>query len=349
MLKPYRKAEISFEYKEEIGQEGANSNAFLAHDKQLDADIVIKQVKKAGSESLETFFEEARILYLSSHPNVVQVHYACEDDDYVYIGMPYYKAGSLKKLIDTQFLTLREIVRFGCQISSGLHNIHSKGLIHFDIKPDNVLLSDRGEALLSDFGLSRRINLSGIAGQDRLYLKMRPPEAFSTTDFTRAFDIYQLGLTLYRMCVGNQEFDAQFSKFGDSPDTFKREDFKYAVRNGKFPDRSVYPAHIPNRMRNLIKACLETEVSKRMSAAIDVANGLAEIDSRLDWRYSVEEGAQVWRREVDGKLYVLQFNEDGSSYAQKTVGSGKPKRIVSYCKDSISLSEIKSFLKEQEE
>lgn len=349
MLKPYKRAEISFEYKKEIGHEGANSNAYLAYDKQLDADIVIKQIGKKGSESFEAFFEEARILYLSNHPHVVQIHYACEDAENVYIAMPFYKAGSLNNLINSRYLTLREIIQFGCHIASGLHNIHSKGLIHFDIKPDNVLLSDRAEALISDFGLSRRINLDGIAGQDRLYFKMRPPEAFTTSDFTRAFDIYQFGLTLYRMCVGNSEFEAQFNAFGDNQENFKREDFKYAVRNAKFPDRSAYPAHIPNRMRNLIKACLEPDTSRRISAAIDVANKLAEIDSRLDWAYSVDKGVKNWRRVEGEKLYELRVNEDGSSYAEKKIGNNKARRIASYCKDSISLSEIKSFLKEQEE
>ncbi len=90
----------------------------------------------------------------SAHPNVVQIHYACYDADRIYLAMPYYRKGSVTSLITDKYMTVREIVTVGCQVLSGLHNIHSKGLIHFDVKPDNILLSDRGEALLSDFGLA---------------------------------------------------------------------------------------------------------------------------------------------------------------------------------------------------
>jgi serine/threonine protein kinase len=139
VLKPYSKAEISFDLRQEIGQEGSNSNTYVAHDDQLDAEIVIKKISKNALESVDTFFDEARILYLSSHPNVVPVHYACQDTDSIFIAMPYYRRGSLNALINSRYLTVREIVVLGCQIASGLHNIHSKRLVHFDIKPDNVL------------------------------------------------------------------------------------------------------------------------------------------------------------------------------------------------------------------
>ncbi|PWS22273.1 serine/threonine protein kinase, partial [Enterococcus faecium] len=89
-----------------------------------------------------------------------------------------YAKGSLKKLMSTRHLTVREIVVIGCQVASGLHNVHSKGLIHFDIKPDNILFSDRGEALLSDFGLTRPFNRSGHAEPFGLYGRMVPPEAY---------------------------------------------------------------------------------------------------------------------------------------------------------------------------
>ena len=136
---------------------------------QLDAEIVVKQIPKAKIASTANFFDESKALYASAHPNVVQIHYACEDTDSVYLAMPYYRKGSVTGLITGKNMTVREIVTVGCQILSGLHNIHSKGLIHFDVKPDNILLSDRQEALLSDFGLAKQMNLSGVAFQDRLY------------------------------------------------------------------------------------------------------------------------------------------------------------------------------------
>jgi len=88
------KAFLNFETKQEIGQEGQNSQVFIAHDKQLDAELVIKKICKDELPNADIYFEEDRQLYDSTHPNVVQVKYACEDDGYVYIAMPYYPKGS---------------------------------------------------------------------------------------------------------------------------------------------------------------------------------------------------------------------------------------------------------------
>lgn len=344
MFRPYNKAEVSFDLKSEIGQEGSNSTAYLAYDHQLDAEIVIKKIAKSDLDSVDEFFEESKILYLSSHPNVVPVHYACQDADNIFIAMPYYNRGSLNALINSRYLTVREIVTLGCQIASGLHNIHSKKLVHFDIKPDNVLLSDRGEALISDFGLSRRLNSAGTAGQDRLYQRMMPPEVYDHPEYTRAFDIYQFGLTLYRMCNGNSAFHDQFMRFGTTPGTFNRDAFKFDVRNGRFPDRSAFEEHIPVRLRRLIKKCLEPNPIDRFRAAIEVANELAQIDDRLDWQFSVCGTNRVWHRKEGDNKYQLTVDQNDNALAEKTTASGRCTRIANYCKTGITTTEIRRFL-----
>ena len=78
---PYQKAQVSFKKIEEIGQEGQNSKVYRVHDEYLDAEMVIKEVEKKENFSASDYFREARTLYKSIHPNVVQVCYACEDED----------------------------------------------------------------------------------------------------------------------------------------------------------------------------------------------------------------------------------------------------------------------------
>jgi eukaryotic-like serine/threonine-protein kinase len=344
MFKPYNKAEITFDLITEIGQAGRNSKTFVSKDHQLDAEIVIKQIPKARLASTVNFFDESKALYASAHPNVVQIHYACHDTDNVYLAMPYYRKGSVTGLITGKHMTVREIVTGGCQVLSGLHNIHSKGLIHFDVKPDNILLSDRQEALLSDFGLAKQMNLSGVAVQDRLYFKMVAPEATFGDAFDRTFDIYQFGLSLYRMCNGNAAFYAQHATYGAGA-AFDRDKFKFDVRNGRFPDRKAFAPHIPSRLRSIIKKCMATDVTGRYQAAIDVANALALVEGpTLDWRLSETPDKRVWTKNENGTCYAFTVYNGGACECLKTVGTGPPRKVSAGCKSLISDADISNFL-----
>lgn len=310
MFKAYNRAELHFDLIDEIGQEGQNSRTFTARDHQLNADIVIKRVEKARMSDPQEFFVEAAALYASSHPNVVQVHYACEDAGHIYLAMPLYGRGSVKRLMGTGFLTVREIITLGAQALSALHNIHSKRLIHFDVKPDNLLLSDRGEALLSDFGLARQV-IGGIAGQDKHYLKMIPPEAFVRDHFDRTFDLFQLGLTLYRMCNGDEAFYEQFNRFSPGG-VFDRPGFRHAVVNGQFPDRSRYPAHIPLKLRMVIRKAMDPDSAQRHQSALELSNDLSEISGHhLDWRLELEADTRVWKKNIGGTEFEFSCNKRG--------------------------------------
>lgn len=344
MLKAYNRAELVFDIVREIGSEGRNSRTFVSKDHQLDAEIVTKQILKTKLGSPDQFFSESQALYASAHPNVVQIHYACYDDEHIYLAMPYYRNGSVKGLITGQHMTVREIVKIACQVLSGLHNIHSKKLIHFDVKPDNILLSDRREALLSDFGQAKQMNFVGLAAQDRHYTPMIPPEALSNSEFTLTFDIYQFGLTLYRMVNGNEAFYAQLQKYGP-PNAFDRESFKFDVRNGRFPDRRVFMPHIPTKLRTVVKTCLQVDPTRRYQSAIDIANVLAEIDGEcLDWRLVAKSGTRVWTKTENGTTYELTVNADGSSECYKSVGGGQRRRVVEGCTAAITENEIRKLL-----
>lgn len=344
MLKPHQKAELHFDVLEEIGFDGRNSRTYVVRDHQLDAEIVTKQVAKAGFNDPAAFFAEAQALYASAHPNVVQIHYACQDADFLYLAMPYYRDGSVKGLITGgRHVTVREIVTLGCQVLTGLHNIHAKRLIHFDVKPDNILLSPRGEALLSDFGLAKQMNFAGKAEQDRHYGPMYPPEAFKSDHFDRTFDIYQFGLTLYRMCVGNDTFYAQLAKYG--PRIADRDTFRFDVMNGRFPDRSAFPAHIPNKLRKIVTRCIQVDPADRYPSAIDVANALAAIDDKtFDWRFTENAGTRTWTKNESGTGYRFEVKPDQSCSLYKTTNGGQPRRVGDGCRPSVSEKEAQKLL-----
>jgi len=341
-----RTTELSFELGEEIGHDGKNSRVFKAIDLQLTAEIVVKKMFKNDFSDVDEYFTEASLLYLSSHPNVVPIHYACQDKDHIYLAMPLYRGGSLKQKTAMGPLTVREVIVYSTQILSGLHNIHSKGLIHFDVKPDNVLLSERSEALLSDFGLAKQTTYSGIAGQDRIYGKMVPPEAFSTDQFNNQFDIYQVGLTMHRMCLGDGAFYAEYKSFIGA-NGLNRDSFRYAVSNGQFPSTNQYPEHIPQKLIRTIKRCLAKDLNQRYSSAIEVVNDLANIEGELlDWHLSENGSEKKWvKHGADGRSIELLICNQGNANATKTSAQGNTQRITAYCKPNISRADTKRFLR----
>lgn len=344
MIYPCQRAQVQFQFTQEIGQHGRNSRVYLAHDQNLDGQVVIKQIDKTMFSHKDIFFEEARKLYKSYHPNVVQVLYACEDDDYIYISMPFYKNKSLKDLIESRYLTAREVIKFSTEFLSGLHNIHVKGLVHFDIKPDNIMLSDRMEGLLSDFGLAESVDSSGLALQPCNYAGACPPEyieAQFSKDFTfdRLFDIFQVGLTIYRMCCGNQVFQTQMSQFQTYSDLY------VAIRDKQFPDMTLIPEHIPSKVINTIKKCVSFAPKDRFLSALDVINNMADIDDNLlDWEYSIDNQIRKWKKnDKKGNIYELSVDSTGSSTATKTTPS-RTTRVREYCLPNISGRQIKTFL-----
>lgn len=336
-------AELNFETLKEIGQEGRNSTVFLAHDKQLDGEIVVKIVPKTNLPNASEFYREAKILYASSHPYVVRVNYGCADNNNIYMAMPFYKNGSLKQLIDSRFLTIREALRYSIQFLSGLNNIHSKGLLHFDIKPDNILLSDSNEALLSDFGLSKAMDNFGFANPDGIYPKQVPPETFVSTQKTLHFDIYLAGLTIYRLLNGNEHYYNQLTYAS-------QKDYVNAIRSGSFPNRNSYLPHVPLKLQRIINKALSVSIGDRHQTVLELINELSAVDENLDWQYSITNNTESWTKILDDKTYELNLDfSDQSNHtiqSYKTIHqSGNRTRVSKHCYNNLNNSNVLSKLK----
>ena len=291
--------ELNFETIREIGQEGKNSKVYLAHDKQLDGEIVVKKIEKNKIINPAEYYEEAKKLYASSYSNVVKVNYGCSDAEHIYIAMPYYKNGSLKSIAESKNLTIREIIRYSIQFLSGLHHIHSKGLIHFDVKPDNILISDSNEALLSDFGLTKAMNHIGFASPDQFYSKQLPPETFTSSDKTIHFDIYLAGLTIYRLLNGENFFHNQLLKYTS------QDEYIDAVKAGTFPSRADYLSHIPLKLQRIVNKAISINIVDRHQTVLELINDLSDVDENLDWRFTQTATSQFWERDNGTQSYKV--------------------------------------------
>src|SRR2546426_5835547 len=99
---------LQFDLGSEIGRgQGLNSQVFLAQDRQLATQLAVKRILK--SKLPPTYFNEARHLYYARHRHVVEIKYACQDDQHVYLAMPFYRGGTLQRLLEARYLTSREI------------------------------------------------------------------------------------------------------------------------------------------------------------------------------------------------------------------------------------------------
>jgi len=344
-----REAKLNFELKSNIGQEGKNSEVFIAHDIQFDAEIVIKRIPKANFVSADEYYKEAKCLYASKHQNIVGVNYSCEDDDYIYIAMPYYHRGSLESLIKSKFLTVREILKYSIDFLSGLNHIHTKGLIHFDIKPTNILISDSNEALVTDFGLAKFTNQLRVAEQDIFYSLHTPPESLLTNLFTIQADIYQAGLTLYRLCNGTNLLYSQVSDIAVVNNVFDKQLLDKAILKGEFPNRNFFHPHIPQKLRNIIRKALNINPEDRYNNLIEMLNELSSVDENLDWNFSITPHARFWELIKDGKNYQIQLEKKGSYFDINTfktmIDSGRRTKETVNCLQQVTGQKLDSVLK----
>ena len=264
--------------------------------------------------------------------------------------MPYYKNGSLRQLIKSRYLTSREIIKYSINFLNGLFNIHSKGLLHFDIKPDNILLSESNEALLSDFGLAKIVDSSGVASPDLVYPRSLPPEFLSEIvkpeenrdmSFDRCYDIYQVGITLYRLCVGDDRFYREFNKYVVNEKIDIENLYKDQSR-GKFLNLDEYPCHIPKQIQTVIKKCLRFSPEKRYNSVFGIINAISDVQEKiLDWQYSFDQEYEYWeKKDSKNRLYKLQVNKTSNeSNATKTI-NGRTTRINDYCLKFIEKNQI---------
>ena len=136
---------------------GAMGVVYAAYDPDLDRRIALKILRRRGEEATSAIvlLREAQAMARLSHPNVITVHEASEADGRVFLAMEFVDGDNLRQWLDAATRPWDEIVGVFVQVGRGLAAAHDAGLVHRDVKPDNVLLHEDGRALVTDFGLAR--------------------------------------------------------------------------------------------------------------------------------------------------------------------------------------------------
>jgi len=187
---------------------GAMATVDLAHDTELDRRIALKRLAEnlARDEDLQRrFSREARLAARLAHPNVVRVFDVGEDDGRRFIAMEYVEGETLAELVARRgSLPVSEAATLGMQMCAGLAAAHAAGLVHRDVKPQNLLLGSDGVLKLGDFGIAAghegtRLTLAGTVLGTAGYLA---PEQARGEQVTAAADIYAVGAVIYELLTG---------------------------------------------------------------------------------------------------------------------------------------------------
>lgn len=249
--------------------EGGMAEVFRAEDTLLERTVAVKLLREqyaADPDFLARFQQEARSAAKVAHPNIVSVYDVGSDGRANYIVMEYVEGPNLKTLIrEGAPLGVARSVDVAVQMLTALNFAHQKGLIHRDVKPQNILIGADGQVKVADFGIARAANTPQLTttGVVLATVQYCSPEQAMGKVATAASDIYSVGVVLYEMLTGNLPFEA------DSPVAVALKHLQETPR----PPRELNPA-IPRRLESIILQALAKEPERRFQTAADMRQAL---------------------------------------------------------------------------
>ncbi len=197
---------------------GGMAEVHLARDEVLGRNVALKTLRERLAEDevfLKRFRWEARSAATLNHPNVVQVYDGRRSEDGTYyIAMEHVPGGTLKdRILKEGSMEAAEVVRLASQVADALSVAHGRGIVHRDIKPQNVLLTTDGDAKVADFGIARAASDAPLSNSSLVLgtAKYMSPEQATGDPVGPGSDLYSLGVVLYEMLTGEVPFEADSS------------------------------------------------------------------------------------------------------------------------------------------
>ena len=265
------------------------------------------------------FIKEARNLSKLDHPNIIKVLELFESNNTCYYVMEYCEKGSLdSKILSTKGKGLceEETLRYAKQICEALRYMHSKKMLHLDLKPGNIVLNVKDDAVLIDFGLSKQFDENGdpesstTIGQGTPGYAPIEQSSYKWSGFPVTMDIYALGATIYKMLVGK------------SPETSS------VLFNLGFPYEALREKGIIEELIQIISKAMEPKEKDRYRSVNEMLEDLEKIE-QPEVIVVVDESEDE-RYEYEGHEYVDLGLPSGLKWATCNVGANKPEDYGDY-------------------
>ncbi|MFQ5798811.1 MAG: FlgO family outer membrane protein, partial [Bacteroidota bacterium] len=191
--------------------EGGMGIVYKAHDTKLDRTVALKFLPHyLGSDpsEKERFFHEARAASALNHPHITTIYEIDQSEGQSFIAMEYVEGKTLKQLIESETPSLKKVLDIAIQVCDGLAAAHEKGVIHRDIKSDNIMVTPKGQAKIMDFGLAKlrgatKLTKEGSTIGTAAYMS---PEQASGEEIDQRSDIFSFGVVLYELLSRNLPF-----------------------------------------------------------------------------------------------------------------------------------------------
>ncbi|BCS34085.1 hypothetical protein TBR22_A33140 [Luteitalea sp. TBR-22] len=241
---------------------GGFGTVYLARDTWLDKQVAIKVPHRQGLDFSE-LLREPRLLASVNHPNIVAITTADKQDDVFFIVMEYVAGETLESVLEREgALDLPRALDYTVQIGNAVDHAHKQGVIHRDLRPANVLVSENGMLKVADFGTSRFLEIAAHGTTVIGSPAFMAPEQFQGKAVF-ASDLYSVGITMYQMLTGELPYDPP------PPSALHK------LLTGELvtPPRSRNPA-IPRRLNDIIMKCLAPQVADRYTRAADLLDDL---------------------------------------------------------------------------
>ena len=248
---------------------GAFGTVWKARDTRLDRIVAVKVPRSAHltPPEMDKFLREARTAAQLRHPNIVSVHEVGREDDLIYIVCDYVEGVSLADWLTHQRMDTREAARFCVQLADALEHAHQAGVIHRDLKPQNIILDDKRRPHLMDFGLARReagevtLTLDGVLLGTPAY--MSPEQARGEAHAAdRRTDIYSMGVILFQLLTGELPFRGNARML------------VHQVIHDEPPSPRKLNGHVPRDLETICLRCLEKDARRRYATAAELREEL---------------------------------------------------------------------------
>jgi TolB-like protein/Tfp pilus assembly protein PilF/predicted Ser/Thr protein kinase len=195
---------------EKLG-EGGMGVVYKAHDTKLDRDVALKFLPDyltSDPTEKERFYHEARAAAALTHQNIAVVHEIGEHENQLFIAMEFVEGKTLKQLVESEALSVKKVLDIAIQVCEGLAAAHEKGIVHRDIKSDNIIVTAKGQAKIMDFGLAKvkgaaKLTKTGSTLGTAAYMS---PEQAQGEEVDHRSDIFSFGVVLYELLTGKLPF-----------------------------------------------------------------------------------------------------------------------------------------------